>query len=53
MEWTEKVKAERIQLGLGLVDEVIRHITEPKRLARSTIHAVVEALGCGQDYERS
>ena len=45
--WVAKVLAERAQLGLGQMDEVIRGMTEPERSDRSTINSVVKALGYG------
>jgi hypothetical protein len=52
--WAAKVLAERAQLGLDQMDEVIRGMTEPERSVRSPINAVVRALECGgQDQEGS
>ena len=43
--WIKNVLAEREQLGPGQTDKVIRGMTERKRSDRSTIDAVVKALG--------
>ncbi|KAK4243184.1 kinase-like protein [Corynascus novoguineensis] len=51
--WVAKVLAERAQLGLDQMDEVIRGMTEPERSDRSTINAVVRALGCGEQDQGS
>jgi serine/threonine protein kinase len=49
--WVAKVLAERAQLGLDQMDEVIRGMTEPQRSDRSTINAVVKALGCREQEQ--
>ena len=46
--WVQKVVAERARLGSEQMDEVIRGMTEPGRADRSTIGAVVAALGHGE-----